>query len=156
MTAHHRLEPIDENQTLEFPHRTVYDRLQDHRQLAWLACATTSLLTTRHLLIERNLHYPLQLYASQIAATAILAFITHPWRRSDQEVGGQEQWRKRPIQGTLLVAVSQCLQAVSALCITQAVLHTSNLPLLCMIVVSSASQITFHVELTFPDNSLLR
>jgi hypothetical protein len=116
--------------------RTVSDRIQDHRQLAWLLCATTSLLTTRHLLVEGNLHYPLQLYSCQIVATAIFAFLSRLWRRTGQERSDQEQPRKQPIQASLSVAASQCLQAVAALCITQAVLHTSNLPLLCMMAVS--------------------
>lgn len=140
MTARGRLERIDEDQESPFQRRTVCDRLQDYRQLGWLACATTSLLTTRHLLIERNLHYPLQLYITQIAATALVAFLFHPWRPSAQHASEQDQRRKRPVQGGLLLAASNLLQAVSAFCIVQAVLHTSNLPLLCMITVCYLEQ----------------
>jgi hypothetical protein len=140
MAARARLERIDENQESPFQRRTVYERLQDYRQLGWLLCATTSLLSTRHLLVERNLHFPLQLYITQIAATALVAFFLHPWKPSVRETSGQESRRKRPVQGALLLAASNLLQAVSAFCIVQAVLHTSNLPLLCMITVCIADQ----------------
>lgn len=154
MTAAHGLQRIPEGDLLQ--HHTVYDRFQDHRQLAWLLCATTSLLTTRQLLVEANLHYPLQLYSCQIAATAILAFIPLLWRRNDQEHSDQGQPRRQLIQATFLTAASQCLQAVAALCITQAVLHTSNLPLLCMMTVSSFGLTPVRIMLTSPDGCLFR
>ncbi|KAJ5031213.1 hypothetical protein PSV08DRAFT_400022 [Bipolaris maydis] len=128
-TAHGR-QHTHENYLSQCP--TLYDRLQDHRHLVWLPCAATSLLTTRHLLVEANLHYPLQLYICQIVATAILVFISHLWRKNDQKRNSEQEQPTRPIQASLLVVASHALQAVAALCITQAVLHTSNLPLLCM------------------------
>ncbi|KAG9192138.1 hypothetical protein G6011_10872 [Alternaria panax] len=133
MTTRYRLKRIDEDLKSLVQYQAVCERLQDYRQLVWFACATTSLLTTRHLLVERNLHYPLELFISQIAATAVVAIFSHPWSSNVQEVSEQEQHRKRPVQGALLMAASNGLQAVSAFCIVQAVLHTSNLPLLCMI-----------------------
>jgi hypothetical protein len=75
-------------------------------------------------------------------ATAIVTFFLHPWRSNVQEASEQEQHKKRPVQGTLLVVASNGLQAVSAFCIVQAVLHTSNLPLLCMITVCSLEAIS--------------
>lgn len=136
MTTRHRLGRIDEATESIFQYQAVCERLQDYRQLVWLACAATSLLTTRHLLIENNLHYPLELFICQIAATAIVASFLHPWRSNVQEASGQEQRRKRTVQGAFLMVASTGLQAVSAFCTVQAVLHTSNLPLLCMITVS--------------------
>jgi hypothetical protein len=156
MTVRARLERIDEDHESPFQRRTVCERLQDYRQLAWLACATTSLLTTRHLLIERNLHYPLQLYITQIAATAVVAFVLYPWRSNIQETSEHAQRRTQPLQGALLLAASNLLQAVSAFCITQAVLHTSNLPLLCMITVCYLNPSSKRAVLTMSDHSLLR
>lgn len=129
-------ERIDPDDILNCQRRSVYEQIQDHKSLLWLPCATTSLLTTRHLLVESNLHYPLQLYSWQISATAFLALISHVWRRYEQNSAEQEHLENRPVQATLLVAASHCLQAIAALCITQAVLHTSNLPLLYMVAVS--------------------
>jgi hypothetical protein len=155
MTSQYRLETIDENEKLSTKHRTVLERLQDHRQLAWLLCATTSLLTTRHLLIEENIHYPLQLYISQIAATVIITLGLHPWRRKTRETSGQERLSNRSWRQTLILAAVHCLEALSAYCTLQAVLHTANLPLLCMLIVSGPTIRDSLISLTLSADCLL-
>jgi hypothetical protein len=156
MTSQYRLETIDENEKLSTKHRTIFHRLQDHRQLAWLLCATTSLLTTRHLLIEENIHYPLQLYISQISATAIITLGLHPWRRKTRETGGQERHGNRSWRQTLIPAAVHCVEALSAYCTLQAVLHTANLPLLCMLIVGGPTIRGSLIMLTPPADRLLR
>jgi hypothetical protein len=136
MSSQYRLETIDENEKLSTKHRTVPERLQDHGQLAWLLCATTSLLTTRHLLIERNIHYPLQLYISQISATALINLGLHTWRRKSRETSAQGQQSNKSWRQTPILAAIHSLEALSAYCTLQVVLHTANLPLLCMLIVS--------------------
>jgi hypothetical protein len=137
MTSPYRLETIDENEKLSTRHRTMRERLHNYGQLAWLLCATTSLLSTRHLLIERNTHYPLQLYISQISATAIITSGLHPWRRKSRESSGQERQSNRSWRHTAIVVAVHCFEALSAYCTLQAILHTANLPLLCMLIVDS-------------------
>jgi len=139
MAANHHFEHTDSMLTVSMPQRNMYELLRDYRQLVWLLSATTSLLTTRYLLVERNFHYPLALYISQNVATAMVALGLYLWRHSAQGADHRNQKDKRSIQGTLLVAASYCLQALSAFCVVQSVLHTANLPLLCMIVVGSHS-----------------
>jgi hypothetical protein len=155
MTSQYRLETIDENERLSTKHRTVPERLQDHRQLAWLLCATTSLLTTRHLLVERNIHYPLQLYLGQITATVVIALILHLWRRKTREISGQERHSNRSWRQTLMLAAAHCSEALSAYCTLQAVLHTANLPLLCMLIVSCPTCRHLHTTLTWSADRLL-
>jgi hypothetical protein len=155
MTSQYRLETINENEKLSTKHRTVFQRLQDYRQLAWLLCATTSLLTTRHLLIEENFHYPLQLYISQISATAIVTLGLHPWRRKTREISGQERHSNRSWRQTVILAAAHCLEALSAYCTLQAVLHTANLPLLCMLIVSGPTIRRLPITLTPSADCLL-
>jgi len=139
MAANHLLEHTDSIWTVSIPQRNVNELFRDHRQLAWLLSATTSLLTTRYLLVERNFHYPLGLYISQNVATGMVALALYLWRHSAQGVSHRNEKDERSIKGKLLVAASYSLQALSAFCVVQAVLHTPNLPLLCMIVVGSPS-----------------
>lgn len=114
----------------------TYDADRIKRQLMWVACASTSLLTTRHLVVERNVHYPQRLYFNQLAVTGLLALrpcvgwghIQRPFRRK------LWPWRSMT-RGTALVSASVCFMYVSAICFLQAVLHFYNLPVLAMITV---------------------
>jgi hypothetical protein len=124
--------------------------------LVWIVCAITSLLTTRNLLIEKNLHYPLQLYISQIAATAIIALCLYSWRRKIQGSDGQGRQKTRSILGTAMVVALHCLESLSMWCVMQAVMHTANLPLLPMMVVSVYKPVILRIILTTSDDSLLR
>jgi hypothetical protein len=136
--------------------QTILNKLEEHRRLVWIVCATTALLTTRNLLIERNLHYPLQLYISQISATAITALCLYSWRRKIPEGDGHGRRKTRSILGTAIVVALHCLESLSMWCVMQAVMHTANLPLLPMIVVSVYKPVILRITLTPPDDSLLR
>lgn len=43
------------------------------RRFVWLVCASVSLLSARHLLVERNMHYPRCLYLNQLAVSVLAA-----------------------------------------------------------------------------------
>jgi hypothetical protein len=107
-----------------------------HGRVAWLACASIALLSARHLLVEQNLHYPLQLYFAQLAVSALVA-LRPCWTRQDV----QEPFRERPeprgsaTRGMVLLVTSMCLMSVSTICALQAILHVQNLPTLIMMTV---------------------
>ncbi|KAF1946397.1 hypothetical protein EJ02DRAFT_462439 [Clathrospora elynae] len=134
MTAHLRLEDAGEKNSHD--RQTTHDAFEKHRRLVWLMCATTSLLSARHILVEQNLHYPLQTYFNQIAATAFFAVCLYPWQRKVQVVRQEHRW-KRSLQGTLIVAAAHCFGSLSMFLILQAILHTANLALLAMMITIS-------------------
>lgn len=109
-------------------------RIQRH--LMWMVCVSASLLSTRHLLVERNMHYPQRLYFNQLAVTSLLALrpffgwgiIQRPFRRK------LRPWRSRN-RGTTLITASVCFMYLSTMCLLQAILHFYNLPVLAMITV---------------------
>lgn len=114
----------------------TYDAARIQRQLLWAVCACISLLSSRHLVVERNIHYPQRLYFNQLAVTGITALrpclgwghVQRPFRRT------LRPWRSMT-KGTALVTASVCSMYVSTICFLQAVLHFYNLPVLVMITV---------------------
>ncbi|KAF1843628.1 uncharacterized protein K460DRAFT_316190 [Cucurbitaria berberidis CBS 394.84] len=129
MTSHSKLEKPNSVSPHDF-RRSIRNTIQNPHRLLWLGCATVSLLSARHLLVEQNVHSPLQLYIYQLAAAATFIFCLHPWRRKVQETSEQEQWKKATVQGTLMVAGAHCLLAISMSCTMQAILHFRNFPVL--------------------------
>lgn len=107
-----------------------------HPRFIWTLCVIASLLSSRYLLVESNFHYPTLLYLAQLlVATAILVF--HAPRWEVQHDGKQNRQRMGAIHApTLLIFGSMCFTATSMLCVWQAVLHFTNLPVLVMLIVS--------------------
>lgn len=102
----------------------------------WVICASISLLSARHLLVERNMHYPLQLYFNQLIATAILAWRPRlAWRCVRSPCLGRPQLSRLMTRGTTLLVASVCCTSLSTICMLQATLHFYNLPVLAMITV---------------------
>ena len=141
MTSHVRAGAFQISPLQNFRHK-IGSALQDHRWPIWLICSAVSLLSTRHLLIEQYLHYPLQLYINQLIATAAISLCLHSWPRSrkDQGAGEQERWVKTSRRGrSLVISVQYFAMAQSLICTMQAVLHFTNLPALVMLTVSWTS-----------------
>jgi hypothetical protein len=142
MTAHAYFEePHTEPQCN--PQHAVRNALRVYKRLAWIISACISLLSARHLLVEQNLHYPLQLYFSQLIVTALIALRPY-WIRHDNQGPFRERPKPRGSQarGTVLIATSTCLMWLSTICALQAILHFQNLPTLVMMTVRlSVSQI---------------
>jgi hypothetical protein len=107
-----------------------------HGRLAWLVCASIAVLSARHLLVERNLHYPLQLYFAQLAVSALFALRPF-WSRKD----AQPSFRERPearasaTRGVVLLVTAMGLGSVATICALQAILHVTNLPTLILMTV---------------------
>lgn len=125
----------------------TYDAARIQRQLLWAVCACISLLSARHLAVERNIHYPQRLYFNQLAVAGLMALrpclgwghIQRPFRRK------LRPWRSMT-KGTALIATSVCFMYVSTICFLQAVLHFYNLPVLVMITVRVISVPGFECD----------
>ncbi|KAF1924465.1 uncharacterized protein M421DRAFT_72346 [Didymella exigua CBS 183.55] len=104
-----------------------------HRRLVWLVCTSISLLSARHLLVEQNLHYPLQLYFGQLVITAFVALQPcWTWPETQEPFRERPESRSSATWGTILFLTSMCLTALSTICALQAILHFQNLPTLIM------------------------
>ncbi|KAH8725035.1 hypothetical protein GQ44DRAFT_707671, partial [Phaeosphaeriaceae sp. PMI808] len=102
-----------------------------YKRIVWLLCATLSLLSARYLLVESNIHYPLQLYFSQLAVTGLVALL--PWQGT-KGLGHERSKPQRAMAwGTMYSTASICFMALSTICALQAILHFNNLPTLVMI-----------------------
>lgn len=134
---------------------TIQNIVKENHRLVWLVCASISLLSTRNLLVENNVHYPLQLYTIAFVTATAYVLCLHRFTGVAQGTGEVEERRKTTVPGTLLVAVAQCLAASSMLCMMQAILHFTNLPVLVMLTVSLPSPLPYKVLLTMLDNCLL-
>lgn len=112
------------------PHYVLFNTIRVHRRFLWIICASISLLSARHLLVEQNIHYPLQLYFNYIAITGL------HWIWQTQRLVGEKPQPWRPLtRETALLTASMCLASLSTLCTLQAILHVQNLPTLVMMVV---------------------
>ena len=133
----------------------IHDTIQGHQQPIWLLFAAVSLLSARHLLIEKNVHYPVQLYLHQIVATAIIALVLHLRQRRTHVAKNHESWAMPSAGETLPVASAHSFAAMSIFCTLQATLHFTNLPTLVMLTVSVLRLILQYPLLTHLDGSFL-
>jgi peptidoglycan/LPS O-acetylase OafA/YrhL len=118
------------------PRHALCNIVHNHRRLIWVICASISLLSARHLLVEQNIHYPLQLYFNQLIVAGLITL--WPYRRwqDTRELFRKRSQSRRPITwGTVLLAVSMCFMSLSIICTLQAILHFQNLPTLVMMTV---------------------
>jgi hypothetical protein len=102
----------------------------------WVFCTTVSLLSARYLLVEQNVHYPLQLYFNQLFVACLM--ILWRYRRSDdtQELFVERPKFWRPITwGAVMISLSLGFKSLSTICVLQAILHFQNLPTLVMMTV---------------------
>lgn len=121
-------------QTLCGPRSVTCSAIRVHKPFIWVICASISLLSARHLLVEQNIHYPLQLYFNQLAVTAIMALRPRlGWRYVQKLFRGESQLCRSMTRGTALLVASVCSTSLSTICILQATLHFYNLPTLVMI-----------------------
>lgn len=109
-----------------------------YRSFAWIFSASISLLSARHLLVEQNLHYPLQLYFNQLAVTAIISLLPClEWQRILRLFREDSGFKHCTTKGTALLVASMCCTCLSTICFLQAALHFYNLPTLAMSTVRS-------------------
>jgi len=114
----------------------ICNALHVHRRLVWIFCASTSLLSARHLLVEQNIHYPLQLYFAQLAVTGLIALRPYlRWQDTQDPFRERSQSERRMTWGTALIAASTCFTSLSTICALQAILHFQNFPTLVMMTV---------------------
>ena len=104
----------------------------------WAFCAATSLFTSKHLLVDVNLHYPMHLLLTQFAAATALALYFHLTPGIQTLRVRSRQLRTRD---WALLIVSTCLTALSMPLTIQAILHFQNMSTLAMFPVSKRS---FH------------
>lgn len=130
MTAPVHLPEIH-TESVSVPRRDMFNTARGHGRFIWFICASLSLLSSRHLLVEQNIHYPLQLYFNQLAVAVLLTSCRH-WKLPDDK----EIFRERlQFRKTGLVAASLCSMSLSIICAFQAILHLQNLPTLVMMTV---------------------
>lgn len=118
----------------------VRDAMRVYKRFIWVICASISLISARHLLVEQNIHYPLQLYFGHIAVAGFIAsrpFWT--WEDTPKLLRARPQPSRFINRGTVLVTASMCFASLSTICTLQAVLHVQNLPTLVMMIVRLSS-----------------
>lgn len=114
----------------------MYDEVRSWPRCAWTVSAALSLLSSRYLLVDLNVHYPLHLHLVQLGAAATIATILHLRRRSAST--GLSDETSRPRWSVFVVLAA--LMASATIFSLQAVLHIQNLPTLAMLTVSA-----FHI-----------
>ena len=111
------------------------------RRSVWVICASITLLSARHLLVEQNIHYPLQLYLNHVAALGVVALRQY-WKTWPVQPREGPVLSKPTARGTVLTTAAFCFSSLSTICTLQACLHVQNLPTLAMAVVSSSTHRT--------------
>lgn len=123
------------------PRHAIFNTVRGRQHLIWIICASISLLSARHLLVEQNIHYPLQLYFNQLVVAGLITL--WPYRRWQDtwELFREGSQSRRPITwGTILLAASMSFMSLSIICTLQAILHFQNLPTFFMMTVR------FHIS----------
>ncbi|KAF2448048.1 hypothetical protein P171DRAFT_237000 [Karstenula rhodostoma CBS 690.94] len=116
------------------PRYVICNAVRVHRRFIWVICAGISLLSARHLLVEQNIHYPLQLYFNHIVIVGFIALRSSKWQ------GTQRLFRERSqpwwpmTRGSILLTASLCFASLSTICTLQAILHVQNPPTLVMMI----------------------
>jgi len=120
--------------------------LCENKHLVWVPCAAVSLTTSKYLLVDASLHYPLHLQLLQHAAALLLLLL---WRtfRSDEYSTGTEPLEDFQWASQLCVSF---LLAVAGGCTMQAVLHLPNITLIAMLAVSLTILFNFVANLCSP------
>lgn len=101
----------------------------------WTACASTSILASRDLLVNSNLHYPAHIFFLQVVAGIGFSYL-YSWciaaRAGPEEV--------RSFQGCdLLLGFTCLLMASSAAIFPHAILQLPNISMLAMVSVGSSA-----------------
>jgi hypothetical protein len=118
------------------PRHAIFSTESGHQRIVWFVCASISLLSARALLVEQNIHYPLQLYFNQVAAAGLLTLWPYKKRQHTRELSHESsQCRKFTTWGAVLLVASTCSISLSMLCTLQAILHFQNLPTFVMMTV---------------------
>lgn len=127
--------PFDDfkGHTLRTDWRGILDGLQSRNRLVWTVSAILSLLTSRYLLVELNVHYPLHLHLIHLATAGIIAAISYFRSRQEPSTYTNEQLTASGWARLGLLAASM---AISMILIVQAVLHFQNFPSLVILTVS--------------------
>jgi len=102
---------------------------------AWTACAAVSLLSTKYLLVDLNVHYPLHLHLIQLAATTLLT--VQQLLPQELQLSSLDRGSYPAAGGWMILIGVTSLMAASMILNLQAVLHFQNLPTLVMLSVSS-------------------
>ncbi|KAF2869135.1 hypothetical protein BDV95DRAFT_112948 [Massariosphaeria phaeospora] len=107
----------------------LFDAIRSHPRYVWTLCAGLSLLSSKYLLVDLNVHFPLHLHLLQLATTALLSLSLSTRRHQTSAEAA-----KRPtVVGWLFLVVLASLMAASTAMTTQAILHFQNMPTLVML-----------------------
>lgn len=112
------------------------DTVRAYKRFLWVVCASISMLSARHILVEQNIHYPLQLYFNQLAVIGLMALRSCFGWRDIRNLSREnpQPWRLMT-RGTVLLTASMCFTSLSTICTLQAILHFHNLPTVVMMIV---------------------
>jgi hypothetical protein len=100
---------------------------------AWTCCASMSLLTSRYILVDLNLHYPFHLLLIHlVAALSLDVYFQRSRKNSTNKACRQSLARERALRATSVV-----LMALSMPFTVQAILHMPSLSTLAMFPVKS-------------------
>jgi hypothetical protein len=110
------------------------ETVQSFRLSIWAVAATVSILSSRYLLVELNLHYPLHLHLLQLATAGAIASTDYLQHTASSSVPSSKRTTWPDLFPFAIVAT---LMATAAVFSVQAVLHSQNLPTLIMLAVSA-------------------
>jgi hypothetical protein len=118
------------------PRYVMCNAMRVHRRFIWVIFASISLLSARHLLVEQNIHFPLQLYFNQLGVAGLIAlWPCFRWQDTQKLFHGWSRPWRPMTRGTILIIASMCISSLSTICTLQAILHFHNLPTLIMMTV---------------------
>ncbi|KAF1956525.1 hypothetical protein CC80DRAFT_444984 [Byssothecium circinans] len=107
-----------------------FDTAERNRIPVWAVAATVSIITSRYLLVELNVHYPLHLHLLQLAAAGAITTVDYLQQEPSHSTPSlrRTSWRE-----WFPFAIIAALMAVATVFSVQAVLHAQNLPTMLML-----------------------
>lgn len=115
--------------------------LEERPTATWLICATISLLSSKYLLVELNVHYPLYLHLLHLVTATLLTIISRLRQRSKRP----HTLADRPsISGWILLVVLAGMMVLAMACTMQAILHFQNLPTVVILSVGIPSMLLLY------------
>lgn len=111
----------------------VRDQVSSRPRCVWAVSAVVSVLSSRYLLVELNVHFPFHLHLLQLATAGLGAAALHLWHRSASSTRPSHPSTE---PGWRLLLPLATLMALSTILSLQAILHFLNLPTLLMMTVS--------------------
>lgn len=115
--------------------------IRRQQRYIWTICAATSLLTSKYLFVDCNIHYPVHIHLLQLAVTAGYLLWYHYWWGHDVHEGSLDNLTRSE---WIFLIVTTSVMALSIGSTFQAIVHFPNATTLAMLIVSGAGFLFFN------------